>query len=99
MEPLGDNPAAKLFRRFTPRARTADERPLDRASVTALDALFSESRHDFCSIVSTPVAALTSLTPLRPDNAALKACARLDGALARTPLKWWARAIYIHWVK
>lgn len=99
LEPLGDNPLAKLFRRLTPKARTADERPLSRADITAADALFSQSRHDFCSLLSTPAAGLTSLLPMRPDNLLLRACARIDAGLCRTPLKWWARSVYLHWVK
>lgn len=98
-EPLLDNPAAKLWRWCTPKARTADERPLSARAVQYIDSMFERSDHRFCSLVSSPVAILTSLTPLEADNAALKACHAVDQSLTRTPLKWWYRALYAHWMR
>lgn len=99
IEPLGDNPLAKIFRLLTPKARTADERPLDAKTIKRLDRLFSRQEHYFCGLVSTPVGVVTSYLPLTPDNLLLKLSSRIDDVLRHTPLKWWARAVYIHWTR
>jgi ubiquinone/menaquinone biosynthesis C-methylase UbiE len=99
IEPLYDNPASIVFRKLTPKARTADERPLSRKQIAYADRQFAASRHLYCNLVTTPVGMLTSLLPLRPDNAALKLADWVDQELARTPLRYWMRIAYLSWVK
>lgn len=98
-EPLYDNPASIVFRKLTPKARTADERPLSRRQIAYGDKLFASSNHYFCNLVTTPLAMLTSQLPLKPDNAALKVADWVDQGLARTPLRYWMRTAYLSWVK
>ena len=99
VEPLYDNPASIVFRKLTPKARTSDERPLSNAQIVAADQLFSSSQHCYCNLVTTPVGMLTSLFPLRPENAALRFADWADQKLARTALRRWMRVVYLHWVK
>jgi SAM-dependent methyltransferase len=97
MEPLGDNPGAKVFRALTPKTRTADEKALTRADIQSADALFGSSSHLFYDLFSVPMAMLTSLTPLPADNIALRLTDIPDRLLARTPLKYWMRAVVLDW--
>jgi SAM-dependent methyltransferase len=99
IEPLYDNPASILFRKLTPKARTADERPLSRAQLAHADALFACSDHCYCNLLTTPVGMVTSLLPLKPDNAALRLSDFVDRKLAQTPLRHWMRVVYLCWVK
>lgn len=99
IEPLYDNPASMIFRRLTPKARTADERPLSQAQISYADGLFSSCRHYYCNLVTTPVGMFTSFLPLPPDNAALRLADWADQKLAHTPLRHWMRAAYLCWVK
>jgi SAM-dependent methyltransferase len=99
-EPLGDNPGAKLIRWLNPRSRTADETPLTRQRIGFANQYFGgEHDHWFANLVSVPVAMLTSLLPLPPDNLALRACDRIDAALMRTPFRTWMRYSVLNWQK
>ncbi len=97
MEPLGDNPGAKLLRALTPTTRTADEKALSRNNIVQADCLFAGSSHLFFNLVSVPTALLTSLTPLGPDNFLLRAADRFDRFFAQTPLKYWMRSVVLCW--
>jgi SAM-dependent methyltransferase len=99
VEPLADNPGAKLLRAITPKARTRDEKPLTRSDIEHADALFGGSSHFFLNLVSVPVAMLTSLTPLTPNNILLRIADRVDLMLVRTPLKFWMRSAVLVWHK
>jgi ubiquinone/menaquinone biosynthesis C-methylase UbiE len=99
LEPLGDNPGAKLLRALTPKARTKDERALSRAILQRTDAFFGGSSHFFYNLVSVPVAMATSLTPLSADNVLLSFADRVDRMLAHTPLKYWMRQVILVWHK
>jgi len=99
VEPLGDNPGAKLFRAITPKARTTDEKPLTRSGILRADTLFGASSHFFVNLVSVPVALSTSLTPLSADNILLRLADRTDLLLANTPLKYWMRFVVLVWHK
>lgn len=60
IEPLAANPFLKLFRFFTPRARTIDEKPLDSTDLTNISKTWNvQSR--YYGIVSAPVAVVTSV--------------------------------------
>jgi SAM-dependent methyltransferase len=99
VEPLFDNPASMLFRRLTPAARTADERPLSRKQIETADGLFSLSDHQFCNLTTTPVAMATSLLPVKADNLLLRVCDVADNHLASTRWRYWMRVVYLHWTK
>jgi SAM-dependent methyltransferase len=98
-EPLGGNPAAKLMRKLTPKARTPDERPLDRAQIVEADRIIGAAHHRFGNLVSVPLAMMTSLVLESPDNALLKLADPIDRLIARTPLKYWMRSVVLSWEK
>jgi ubiquinone/menaquinone biosynthesis C-methylase UbiE len=97
VEPLGDNPGAKLLRAITPKARTKDEKPLTRSVIQRADVFFGGSSHLFLNLVSVPVAMLTSLTPLSAHSILLRSADRVDQLLARTALKYWMRQVVLVW--
>lgn len=99
VEPLGDNPAAKLIRAFTPRARTSDERPLSAAQIAWANRKFGASEHCFGNLASVPLAMITSLTSLKADNPLLRFAARIDQLIAATPLRNWMRSVVLVWKK
>jgi ubiquinone/menaquinone biosynthesis C-methylase UbiE len=99
MEPLGDNPAGKLMRRLTPRARTRDERPLSRSQIEWGDRWFGNSAHWYFNLLSVPLAMVTSHTGLGPDNLLLYAADIVDVALAKTITKYWMRQTILVWQK
>lgn len=99
VEPLDDNPGAKLLRALTPRARTKDEKPLTRSKILRADVLFGGSSHFFLNLISVPVAMLTSLTPLGADNILLRLTDNIDRLLTHTPLRYWMRSVVLVWHK
>ncbi len=99
MEPLRDNPAWKLFRFVTPKARTVDELPLSRRQIEGADRLFGGGRHCFVGLASTAIGALTSFLPLEADNAALRAADWIDRRLERTGMRYWMRQAVLVWEK
>jgi ubiquinone/menaquinone biosynthesis C-methylase UbiE len=99
MEPLGSNPGAKVLRAMTPRARTSDERALTYADIVKANAVFGGESHFFFNLISVPVAMLTSLMPLEPDNLFLRLADLPDRILAHTPLKYWMRCVVLVWKK
>lgn len=68
IEPLAGNPLLRLFRVFTPSARTTDEKPLDARDLEQIAAGWKVSSR-YYGMISAPVAAFTSIV-LRPfpDN-------------------------------
>src|SRR5256885_5915883 len=98
-EPLGGNPAAKLIRAATPKARTPDERPVVRSQIRFADELFGSNRHRYANLLSVPLAMLTSLGLKSPDNALLRAVDPIDRFLSRTPLRYWMRQAALVWTK
>ncbi|MFC5864932.1 class I SAM-dependent methyltransferase [Acidicapsa dinghuensis] len=99
VEPLGDNPGAKLIRAMTPKARTKDERALSQATIQRTDAFFGGSSHFFYNLASVPVGMLTSLTPLNADNVLLRMTDAVDQMLARSPMRYWMRQVVLVWHK
>jgi SAM-dependent methyltransferase len=98
-EPLGGNPAAKLIRRLTPKARTKDERPVGREQILLADRIIGEGRHRYGNLFSVPLGMMTSLLLESPENPILKAADPVDRLIARTPLKYWMRQAVLSWVK
>jgi len=99
VEPLGDNPAAKLFRALTPSTRTSDEKALSKRQIRWADQIFGSSEHLYINLLSTPLALMSSLLPVRPDTALLRAADRVDVLLARTSLRYWMRSVCLVWQK
>ncbi|MGA2349416.1 MAG: class I SAM-dependent methyltransferase [Terracidiphilus sp.] len=99
IEPLADNPGAKLLRALTPKFRTQDEKALSRASILWADSLFGGSSHLFYNLASVPAGMLTSFTPLSPDNFLLRLTDIPDRMIAQTPLKYWMRNVVLVWLK
>lgn len=97
VEPLYHNPLAALFRLLTPKARTADEKPLTRAEVLRMGEAFERSEHGYALLTSMALGAFTSLLPgVGPHNWVLKLADRMDRGLAHTPLRWWMGQVYLH---
>lgn len=73
-EPLADNPLLKIFRKFTPNARTEDEAPFTNSQIKGfLKKNKWKSEIIYCGIIEAPVAMLTSLIiPNKPNNFLLK---------------------------
>ncbi len=99
VEPLGDNPAGKLIRRLTPKARTRDEAPLSREQIRFADKLLGSQEHRFFNLVSVPMAMATSLTPMSSDNFLLRVTDTIDLALANSSMKYWMRQVVLVWQK
>ena len=74
-EPLADNPLLKIFRFFTPRARTEDEEPFSNKDLKKIidPQLWEVDEVLFCGIINAPLAIITSfLFPKNPNNLILK---------------------------
>lgn len=99
IEPLGDNPMAKLLRYLTPKARTLDELPLSKSQIKQADHIIGGSHHRFGNLISVPLAMATSLIAKRPDNWLLKGTDVVDRLVASTPLKYWMRTVVLVWQK
>ena len=98
-EPLGDNPAAKLFRHLTPRARTADETPLSRKQIRLSDKIFGKSRHLCLNLFSVPAGMVSSFVFKSPDNFLTRFAHRIDMAVADSFIKYWMRTAVLVWEK
>lgn len=81
-EPLGINPAGRLVRRFTPRARTADERPFGLADLRLLRSAF-EVELSYEQLLTVPAGLVSRALFREPDNALMRAALRVDESLAR----------------
>lgn len=92
-EPLLDNPAAKLLRLLTPRARTRDQKPLTRSQLDWLATKFDSCDFRFINMASVPVAMMTSLLRWPADNVLLKITDRLDEWVSQTSLRYWFRQV------
>ena len=99
IEPLGDNPMAKLIRLVTPKARTRDEIPVTKHQIRRANAIMGSSYHRFGNLLSVPVAMLTSLLIKSPDNFFLRTTDWADRHLAKSVLKYWMRTVVLVWEK
>ena len=84
-EPLGTNPMFQLYRAMTPKARTDDERPLNRADMAVLERAFDLS--------GTQVFGLTSvlaglIKPLPGWDVIRSILLGLDDLLQKTGARW-----------
>lgn len=99
-EPLGGNPLLKVFRKFTPDARTEDERPLFESDLAALEKGWKvESR--YYGMITTPIAAATSVL-LRswPNNIFVTLADRIDRRMVNGgKLRSWHQYVLLNLVK
>ncbi len=102
VEPLSDNPLLRLFRTFTPSARTEDEQPFSASDLkkVAYSADW-EVETTFCGVLEAPAATLTSvLIPKHPDNALLQWADRLESWMhKREILPSWNQYVLFNMVK
>lgn len=78
LEPLADNPLLRLFRILTPKARTADERPLTKRDLDLISQGMIVETFYF-GLFSSPAAMLTSVIMKdRPFNRIIKFADRLE---------------------
>jgi len=84
MEPLQHNPMINLYRRFTPEARTQDERPFTFQEIEGFGRYFSKATHRPLYLL-TPIAMMSALI-IRSDAVFEKMLSlmwRLDGPALR----------------
>jgi hypothetical protein len=98
-EPILGNPMAELFRRLTPSARTADERPLSPRQIQWANTIFAQAEFQYVNLMSTPLAMLTSFLCTSPDNLLLRGADAFDHVLDRTWLRHWMRQAVLCWHK
>jgi ubiquinone/menaquinone biosynthesis C-methylase UbiE len=98
-EPILGNPMAELFRRLTPSARNADERPLSPRQIQWANTIFAQAEFQYVNLMSTPLAMLTSLLCTSPDNLLLRGADAFDHVLDRTWLRHWMRQAVLCWHK
>ncbi len=99
IEPLGDNPFAKIFRFLTPKARTKDESPVSRKQIKYADSIMGRSYHRFANLFSVPVAMVTSQFSKNPQNFLLQVTHYIDLVISKTPMKYWMRIVALVWKK
>lgn len=99
IEPLGDNPAAKVIRTLTPKARTVDEKPLSKSQIVFADKVLGNHHHRFGNLLSVPIAMFTSLTMNDPNNFLLQLASKTDRLLEQTFIKYWMRTVVLVWKK
>lgn len=101
-EPLADNPLLKIFRKFTPSARTTDERPFTGADLKKMKDYFKwRPEMHFCGLLEAPVAVVTSIImPNRPNNVILRTVDWLEKKMHRDGvLDSWNQYVLINLVK
>jgi SAM-dependent methyltransferase len=90
IEPLGTNPLFQLYRKLTPKARTADEKPLTESDLDLLATSFG--------LESMQFAGLAAVASAFARNRKLRALLlHLDSLLERTPARclfWQLLAVY-----
>lgn len=99
VEPLFGNPIARLVRLLTPRARTKDEKPLDRTDILLGETIIGAGRHAYTGLVSVPVGVLASLAGASKYGLIMKAAALGDDLIAHTPLRYWGRMVFLTYTK
>ena len=99
IEPLGGNPLAKLIRALTPNARTPDEEPLNFKSISQSNSILKEDQHYYSGFFSAPIGAVTSLMGFQCNNFLTRIACRGDDFIAKTPLKYWGRIVFLRYKK
>jgi ubiquinone/menaquinone biosynthesis C-methylase UbiE len=99
IEPLRDNPAAKLFRYLTPKARTVEEMPLSRNQIKWANIKFGGNHHLFYGLSSVPLGIISSMAFRKPDNWMTQLANKFDTAASKSPIRYWMRAAVLVWQK
>lgn len=99
MEPLGDNPGAKLIRVMTPHARTNDEKPISKRQIEFANAIFGKEHHLFYNLTSVPAGMVSSLVFRNSDNFIMTISDKLDRMLCSFPIRYWMRSVVLSWEK
>ncbi len=97
VEPLLLNPAARLVRALTPKARTPDEKPLAREEIAILDRYFAP-KHVYTDLFAFPAAMVSQQLKIAPSNWLTRSADAVDAALSNT-MPWlgaYYRTITIH---
>ncbi len=97
VEPLLLNPAARLVRALTPKARTPDERPLARTEIAILDRYFAP-KHVYTDLFAFPAALACQAIGGSPDNWFTRSADFVDAKLS-SALPWlgaYYRTITVH---
>jgi len=100
VEPLIGNPAARLVRFLTPRARTPDERPLGRKELSLIRSRFLTRFHYF-ELFHFPLAIVSRLISTTPDNGLARVGDFVDSAILSI-MPWvgpYFRTVVIHGIK
>ncbi len=85
LEPLGHNPLIRLYRSWTPAARTTDERPLRASDLALLKREWQSatvSYYDLFTLAAVPLRRIRSFSRL------VAVAASLDAGFFRMPLAW-----------
>jgi SAM-dependent methyltransferase len=97
IEPLRGNPAAKLFRMLTPRARTRDEQPLSRRQLLFADRTLGAGAHRFMNLFSVPCGMASTFLFTQADNPLTRLADHLDRVAAKVFLRYWMRSVVLVW--
>ena len=81
-EPLDNNPVGRLVRRFTPQARTSDERPFRSGDLALIEKYFDCDFH-YEQLLSVPAGVVSGLLLTNPDNPLTRLAFRADEKLAQ----------------
>ena len=99
IEPLRDNPVAKLFRILTPHARTAEELPLSRQQISWANAQFEGSHHLCFGLSSLPAGMISTMVFPTANNWVMQLADKVDRVASRSPFRYWMRAAVLVWQK
>ncbi|MBL7980155.1 MAG: class I SAM-dependent methyltransferase [Bacteroidetes Order II. Incertae sedis bacterium] len=101
-EPLADNPLLRIFRHFTPEARTEDEAPFTKEQIQEFMSLNNwKSECVYCGLLEMPVSMFTSVVmPQSPYNFLVKAADKMESWFHRKNLlSSWNQYILLNFVK
>lgn len=98
-EPLMGGWISKLLRLMLPNTRTLDEKPLSKYDIEFANNIFKYNDHHFINFVTVPIGMLSTFLSKNSNNLALTISHKIDSYLSKTFMKYYMRAIIIHWVK
>ncbi|MFT4803567.1 MAG: ubiquinone/menaquinone biosynthesis C-methylase UbiE [Psychroserpens sp.] len=102
LEPLADNPLLKIFRKFTPKARTVDEAPFSKEQLYQIsDKSKWIAEMKYCGMIEAPVAMFTSIViPKRENNFLLRMAHTIERFFhKKNILNSWNQYIVINMLK
>ena len=93
VEPLDVNPAGKVVRYLTKKARTSDEQPLRLCDITEIKKRF-ETQFFYEELLSVPCGVLSGMLFKNPSNSLMRFAVRVDQFLDRNFS--WLRNWFLH---